>query len=300
MEQLGLDLNLVKIYIKVIEFKSYSETSRHLSIPKSTISRAITQLEKDLGVQLILRTTRQFSLTHQGEKFYQESKKIMSDFETTLSRVLKNKEGTHGKIKLTAPLDLGVSLLTPLINEYSQHYPQVEFEVVYTDDVVNMVREGFDLALRIGPQKDSLLKTKKIGETSFCLVASPYFLQQHGSVTQAAQLASWPYLHFSRIALNKFARFSNSKDSFALKNTPIITINHLESLRDMIIASKGFGMLPDFFVKAEIQKGHLVHILKSYKTVPISISWVMPEHKENSLTIRNFRDFVTPRIFNHL
>jgi len=300
MEQLGLDLNLVKIFIKVVEFKSFSETSRHLKIPKSTISRSVSTLEKELGVQLILRTTRQFSLTHQGERFYQDSKKIISDFDTTVSHMLKVKEGTHGKIRLTAPLDLGVSVLNPLIIEYSQQNPLVEFDLEYTDEVVNVVREGFDLALRIGPQKDSRLKTKKIGETSFCLVASPYFLQQQGQLLNFEQLQKCPYLHFGRLPSQGTLKFSTSKESFIIKNKPQITINHLQSLKDMTLASKGFSMLPDFFVKNDLQRGTLVQLLKSYKTHSVGISWVMPEHKENSVVIRNFRDFVTPRLLSSL
>jgi len=296
MKQLGLDLNLVKVYVKVIEFKSFSATSRFLKIPKSTISRSITALEKELGVQLILRTTRQFSLTHQGEIFYQESKKIISDFELTVNHMLKIKGGNQGKIRLTAPLDFGVSVLNPLIIEYSQQNPMVEFDLVYTDEVVNIVREGFDLALRIGPHKDSRLKTKKIGETAFCLVASPYCIQQHGQVIQPQQLNHWPYLHFGLLPSIDSVKFSNNKESFTLKNKPQITINHLQSLKDMAIASKGYTLIPDFFVKNDLQKGSLVQLLKNYKSPSVMLSWLMPEHKESSMVISNFRQFVTPRL----
>jgi DNA-binding transcriptional LysR family regulator len=172
MEQLGLDLNLAKIYIKVIDHRSFSEAARVMVLPKSTVSRSISQLEKNLGLPLILRTTRQFSMTHHGEQFYQDCKKLLSDFEMTISRLVKIKEGTQGTIRLTAPLDLGVAILNPLIIEYSQQNPQVKFDLHYSDDVVNLVREGFDLALRVGPLKESRLKMKKIGESFFIFVAA--------------------------------------------------------------------------------------------------------------------------------
>lgn len=301
MEQLGIDLNLVKIYTKVVEYKSFSETSRHLRIPKSTLSRSVTALEKELGVQLILRTTRQFSLTHQGERFYQDSKKILNEFEATLAVMMKSKEGTHGKIRLTAPLDFGEAVLNPLIIEFSQQNPLVELDLSYSDDIVNIVREGFDLALRIGEQKDSRLKTKKVCETSFVLVASPYFLQQHGQILRSEQLVNLPYIHFGRVKDAATVKFSSpGRENFSIKAKPQIVINHLQSLKAMAIAGKGYTMIPDFFVRPEIQKGQLVQLFKNYKTSAINVSWVMPEHKENSAVIKNFRDFITPRILNIL
>jgi len=296
MKQLGLDLNLIRIYVKIVEFKSFSETSRNLNIPKSTLSRSVTALEKELGLQLILRTTRQFSLTHQGERFYQDCKKILIEFDNSLSQITKNKEGTHGKIKLTAPLDFGEAVLNPLIIEFSQQYPQIEFELSYTDDIVNIVREGFDLALRIGDQKDSRLKTKKVCETSFIIVASPLFIQQNVLIQDSRDLANLIYIHFGRIKDLASIRFTAGREFFVIKNKPQIIVNHLQSLKAMVMADKGFAMLPDFFVKAELQKGQLIQLFKNHRTTAINVSWVMPEHKENSALIRNFRDFITPKI----
>ena len=294
MDQLGLDLNLAKIFVKVIEYKSFSQAARMLQIPKSTISRSVSQLEKDLGVQLILRTTRQFSLTHQGETFYHDCKNLLGDFEVKVNQLLESKKGAKGKVKVTAPLDLGVAVLNPLIIEFTQAYPQVEIEVDYSDEVVNLVREGFDLALRIGTPKDSRLKMKKIGESSFSIVATNEFWQRRGFPQKPADLNDLPYMHFSRFG--RAIKFDNGKESFSIKNDPRILINNLESLRSILLASQGFGVVPDFFVKTEVLKGQLEVGLKSYKTSTATIYWAMPEHKENAPVIKNFREFITPKI----
>lgn len=298
MEQLKMDLNLIKIYTKVIEFKSFSETSRRLGIPKSTLSRSVSALEKELKVQLILRTTRQFSLTHQGERFYQDCKKILNELDMALTHVMTTQQGKVGKIKLTAPLDFGEAILNPLVIEFCQHYPKIEFEISYNDEVVNIVREGFDLALRVGELKDSRLKTRKLCETSFTLVVSPSLLPQYGWFQTLDELKNCPYLHFSRIRDLKKIKFLSGQESFYIQNRPIIALDHLQSLKNMVLAGKGFALIPDFFVKAELQKDQLVSLYKNYKTASIDVSWVFPEHKENSLIVKNFRDFVTPRIVN--
>lgn len=294
MELLGLDLNLAKIYVKVIEYKSFSQAARMLRLPKSTISRSVSQLEKDLGIQLILRTTRQFSMTHQGETFYNDCKHLLGDFEIKVNQLLESKKGAKGTVRVTAPLDLGVAVLNPLIIEFTENYPLVEIEVDYSDEVVNLVREGFDLALRIGTPKDSRLKMKKIGESSFSVVATNEFWQRRGYPNSPEDLLKMPYMHFSRFG--RSIRFSNGKESFSIKNDPRITINNLESLKSIVVASQGFSIIPDFFVKSEVQKGILDVALKSYKTVPVPIYWAMPEHKENALVIKNFREFITPKI----
>lgn len=294
MELLGLDLNLAKIYVKVIEYKSFSQAARMLRLPKSSISRAVSQLEKDLGIQLILRTTRQFSMTHQGETFYHDCKHLLGDFEVKVNQLLESKKGARGTVRVTAPLDLGVAVLNPLIIEFTQAYPLVEIEVDYSDDVVNLVREGYDLALRIGTPKDSSLKMKKIGESSFSVVATNEFWQRKGYPNSPDDLLKLPYMHFSRFG--RSIKFSNGKDTFTIKNDPRITINNLESLKNIVVASQGFSIIPDFFVKAEVQKGVIEPALKSYKTTAVPIYWAMPEHKENALVIKNFREFITPKI----
>lgn len=294
MEKLGLDLNLAKIFVKVIEYKSFSQTSRMLRIPKSTISRAVSQLEKDLGIQLILRTTRQFSMTHQGETFYHDCKNLLGDFEVKVNQLLESKKGAQGKVKVTAPLDLGVAVLNPLIIEFTQAFPLVEVEVDYSDEVVNLVREGFDLALRIGAPKDSRLKMKKIGESSFSIVGTNEFWQKKGYPQSADDLNGKTYIQFSRFG--RAIKFSNGKESFAVKNEPRILINNLESLKSIVLASQGFSVIPDFFVKTEVLKGQLDVALKSFKATSVPIYWAMPEHKENAPVIKNFREFITPKI----
>lgn len=301
MEQLEIDLNLAKIFVKVVEYKSFSEAARRLGMPKSTVSRAISQLEKDLGLPLIFRTTRQFSLTHQGEQFYQDAKKIVTEFEISVQQLIKSQKSTKGRIKLTAPHDLGVYVLNPLIIEYSRLNPEVVFDVQYSDEVINIMREGFDLALRISSPKDSQLKIKKVGVTAFQIVATPQFWQKNGFVTDPQSLAKLQYFHFGRLKQVKLSKVSSSmKDSFIIKNSPQITINHLESLKNMVIASQGFTLLPDFYVKKELESGELVQVLKNYTTEPVAISWVMPAHKESPLVVRTFRDYITPKIQQHL
>lgn len=294
MDQLGIDLNLAKIFVKVIEYKSFSQAARMLNIPKSTISRSVSQLEKDLGLQLILRTTRQFSMTHQGETFYHDCKHLLGDFEVKVNQLLESKKGAKGKVKVTAPLDLGVAVLNPLIIEFTQAFPLVQVEVDYSDEIINLVREGFDLALRVGHPKDSRLKMKKIGESSFSIVATPDFWQRRGYPQSPDDLKDKPYMHFSRFG--QTIKFNNGKENFSIKNSPHVLINNLESLKNITLASTGFSVIPDFFVKSEVQSGLLDVILKSYKAMSVPIYWAMPEHKENAPVIKNFREFMTAKI----
>lgn len=300
MEQSNLDLNLVRVYTKVVEYKSFSTAATQLKMPKSSVSRSVSQLESHLGTQLILRTTRQFSLTQSGEKFYQDCSRLIHDFEAISRHMMNSQLGSEGKIRMTAPLDFGVVVLNPLIIEFSQQNPLVQFDIQYTDEIVNLVREGFDLALRIGLPKDSRLKIRKIAQTSFVLVASPYYLQQSGHPHNPQDLAALNYIHFSRMSFRNSVKFSNGKDEFSVKNNPLISINHFESLKNALLAGKGFGLLPDFFIKHDLQKNNLLPILKNYRSQPIPISWVMPERREDSMVLKNFKNFMTAKIQNYI
>ena len=152
MEQNNINFNQLFIFMKVIEYRSYSGASKALNIPKSTLSRNVSQLESDLGLQLLMRTTRQFQITEAGERLFQLAQNLKLNFEQQLDVIKNNKSQNVGKIKITAPNDLGVTVLNPLIIKFQKMFPHIYFDIHYTDEIVNIVSKWTNLAPIGSPQ----------------------------------------------------------------------------------------------------------------------------------------------------
>lgn len=174
----NIDLNKIIDFVRVVDLGNFTRAAEVMNERKAKLSRNLAILEKELGVQLVYRTTRQFKLTEIGQQFYLESKKNIESIETSLLKVQNKEEAIQGKIKITAPDDLGRLVITPLIHEFCLQYPKIDFEINYTNQFLDIVKLGIDVAFRIGKMKDSSLLFKKAGHIELILVASPKYLEK--------------------------------------------------------------------------------------------------------------------------
>lgn len=293
MEQ--LDLNQVRTFVKIIEAGSFTKAAESLRQPKSRISRRLAALEKELGVQLIYRTTRQLQLTEVGRQYFERSRSLIEGLESLSVEMSETTADISGVIRLTASDDMGMLHLPPILDEFLRQYPQVRFDVVLSQAFVDLVRESVDVALRIGHLKDSSLKVRKVGNLKSIFVASPGFVERYRQVEDLAQFASLPFLAMSHLSKLEIIRNSDGK-KLQLKTKTVSTCNNPSMLVALALYGRGVTFVPEFLCREHIRAGRLVHVLKAYRSVEVPISLVTPEQKEISLKVRRFMEFAAKRL----
>src|SRR5258706_15126102 len=184
-----MDLNRIRLFVRVAEAGSFTAAARIVGLPKSSVSRGVAALERDLGVRLIQRTTRRLHLTEAGRAYYESVSRALSGVEEAAAAVSELQDAPSGPVRLTAPLDLGLWLLAPSVARFAERYREVRLDVALTQRVVDLVREGVDLALRAGKLADTGLVARPLGLVRAGLFASRRYLKRKGRPHSVRELA---------------------------------------------------------------------------------------------------------------
>ncbi|MCM2348655.1 MAG: LysR family transcriptional regulator [Bacteriovoracaceae bacterium] len=278
-----MEIELSRIFVKVIQHRSFSSAAEILKLPKSSVSRAISRLELESGTKLIIRTTRSLNLTEAGREFYEACLPAVLMLEEA-QRNLEGKDKTiSGTIKITAPEDLGIWVISPVIAELSLKHPTLNFEFSFTDSVVDIIKEGFDIAIRLGKRIDSGLKLTQTGDVVLIAVASPKYLAKNEKIKHPNDLKEHTFLsHF-------WSKQWTMKSVKAVVNVPIktkITGNNMISIMNMSIAGCGIAFVPRYLCDSHLKLGKLVHVLPEWKSLPISASIITPVSPSSSLKLK--------------
>ena len=183
-----MQIELIQMFVQVVKSGSFTKAAQVLKLPKSTVSKGLAKLEKETGTKLLLRTTRSQTLTAEGRIFYDACSGAVESIENAHKSLYGNENLLTGKIKLTAPEDLGTEVIAPLAATLSQKYLNLSFQLIYTDEVLDLIKDGYDLAVRIGKLSESSLKVKKIGELKLILVASPTYLKSKNKISKKSKI----------------------------------------------------------------------------------------------------------------
>lgn len=297
MEQSKIDLNDMKIFVKIVDFGGFSRAAEALALPKSSLSRAITRLEEQVGSALLLRTTRQISLTAVGLKLYDAARLPLIQLESVQSVIDEELNAERGRVRLTAPLDMGLMILNPIIQDFHALYPQVQFDVVYSDDFMDLVRDGFDLAIRVSRPASSNYKMRKLGDVRFVLAASRSYLAQSEKLETLDDLRSHRTLHFSRVSKKNVWRFVHKNgvsEQVSLK--PFVMSNHIDTAIDMARRDMGVALVPEFLMNTITAEQRLVRVLTEWSSPSSPVYWVTPEHKNNSQAVQLFSKFAIDKL----
>ncbi len=292
MEQ--LDLNQIRTFVKLVQAGSFTKAAAILRQPKSRVSRRLSALEKDLGVQLIYRTTRQFQLTEMGRIYYQRAQGLIEGLESLSTEVSESTAEVSGLIKITASDDMGVKYLPALLDEFSRQYPQVRFELLLTQAYVDLVKESVDVAFRIGSLKDSSLRARRVGTVRSVFVATPGFLERYKQAEELTQLGTLPFIALSQAPRLEVFRTSDGK-KLTLKPNAVFSANNPAALVELAVLGKGVAFVPEFLCVDYLRAGKLVHIHKNLRGPEAAISIVTPEQKEVPLKIKKFTEFAVKR-----
>ncbi|WP_437932459.1 LysR family transcriptional regulator [Sorangium sp. So ce291] len=292
------DLNEIAVFTRVVQAGSFTRAARELGMPKSTVSRKVSELEARLGAQLLRRTTRKLSLTDVGTAYYERCARIVAELDDADRTVTQMQDGPRGLLRVTAPLHFG--WVGGVVAEYLRVHPEVSVEVVCTDRVVDLVAEGFDVALRFGAPSDTSLVARRLGALPRYLVAAPAYLARRGAPRAPADLASHEVVASAgarageppgaRWVLHRGARRAE------VRVAPRATANNIEVLHRVVLAGVGIGMLPAMRCEQDVREGRLARVLDEWSPVEVPLHVVYPGTRHLSPKVKVFLDLVRERI----
>ena len=291
-----VNLNRLKLFVALVDCGSFTKAAAALDQPKSRVSRNISALERELGIQLIYRTTRQLQVTELGREFYNDMKKALGEIHGSLARVCVRSGVIAGTIRITAPNDIGVALMAPICDELQMAHPEVHFDLFVSNEVIDLVRDGFDIAVRIGRKTYGSLIQKKIGLIRMRLVASPAFLDQFGVINTVSRLGEVPTLAFTDFETKTKWTLFHLNEKKVISLAPVFSSNNLFVLRDMAVRGRGVALLPGFLCDEEIKSGSLIQVLPSWASVMPNVSVLVPNQQNTQLRVRRFVEFVARRL----
>jgi DNA-binding transcriptional LysR family regulator len=260
-----MDLNRVSAFVRVVHDGSFTAAAKALGLPKSSISRSVAQLEQDLGIRLLHRTTRQLHLTDAGTAFYERVSRALGDIDEATSAASDMQSEMSGVVRVTAPVDLGVWALAPIVARFIRRHPRIRVEVSLTGRVVDLVAEGFDLAVRAGPLRDSSLIARRVGGLQSVAYASPKYLARRGEPRQLTDLAEHACVLFR--ATNGKSTWQLSREDGTLASVDVtgpVTTDDLSFARKAVLAGCGIGVLPTFLCARAELTGKLVRVLPDW------------------------------------
>lgn len=291
-----MDLNEILVFVKVIQAGSFSKAAQMLDMPNSTVSAKISALEKRLGVTLIHRTTRKLSLTQVGEEFYSQTLKHIEGLIAAEAQASLTQGEPMGTLKITAPPLIASSILPEIISEFVETYPKINIEILATDEHIDLIAEGMDLALRAGKLEDSTFKYKKLGVSYFAPYASPQYLKKHGKISHPKDLLTHTCLQFTNLGKDHWDFVSNNKNRVSVKMNKKFVINELGTIKELALQGKGVALLPTFICEKERQQKTLQRILPDWKSEPREVSFLYPAHRFVAPKLKVFIEMATDKI----
>ncbi|WP_017389377.1 LysR family transcriptional regulator [Acinetobacter calcoaceticus] len=251
------------IFIRVVELGSFSAVARACDMTPSAVSKLIARLEKRLGVRLLNRSTRQFQLTSEGCQFYEQGLQILSELDELEQSVTAN-HTPKGRIRIHTSLSYWTHFLLPCISLFNQRYPQIELEAHLSDEVINLVEQRIDVAIRTGPLKSSNLVARSLGNTHKHYVCSPAYITQCGCPQHPDELSEHQLLDVSYQRQNKTWLFQKENQEITLVPTQVLRVNHGEAILQLALADAGIAQLNEFQVRKALEQKQLIKILEDW------------------------------------
>jgi DNA-binding transcriptional LysR family regulator len=272
-----MDLNDIVVFTKVVETKSFTGAADALGLPKSTVSRKLAQLEERLGVRLVQRTTRKLALTEIGEAYYERCSRIVADIAAAEQVVTDMQSTPRGRLRVTASVDFSTRFLGEIVADFLAQHPEINVELEATDRVVDLIEDGFDLAVRFGQMPESTLIARKLCSLNVILCASPAYLAQRGTPKSVEELDEHDHVLFTPASRNQTWTLVNHGDQgYEFGRPARFASNNYGAVVDVARAGGGIAAISEFMVTDEIKSGTLVRVLPDWQTRPTEVHAVYP------------------------
>lgn len=282
----------MKAFTTVVDAGSFVKAAEVLRLSKAAVSRQVSELEAHLGVRLMQRSTRRLSLTEDGQLFYERSKELLAGLEQAEAELSSRQAEVAGTLRINAPLSFGVQHLAPLWGAFMARHPRLMLDVSLSDRMVDLVEEGFDMAVRITRLPDSVLVSRRLAATRIVLCASPGYLRQHGEPHHPADLARHHTLGYSYWATGDEWRFQGPEGEVSVRTRPMLRTNNGDTCLAAALADQGVILQPTFLVGEALRSGQLVELMPAYRALEVGIYAVYPSRRHLAPKVRAMVDFL--------
>ncbi|QPN46632.1 LysR family transcriptional regulator [Pseudomonas putida] len=285
-------IHLMKVFVAVGELESFAAAARRLDISPAAVTRAVSALEDMLGVKLLLRTTRSVRLTQAGGRYLEDTRHILASISEANEAAAGINATPKGELAVTAPILFGKKFVMPSIVRYLQRYPEVDVSAYFLDRIVNMVEEGMDVAVRIGPLPDSGLKALRVGRVRRMLCASPEYLARHGVPQHPSDLPAHAVIATTNLSPRAGWRFGVTDEPTLVRIKPRLTVTSNDGAIAAAVGGLGIARLLSYQVVDEVASGQLQVLLADYEEAPWPIHVLHRESKHGSAKVRMFVDLL--------
>lgn len=282
----------MRTFVQVVDSGSFVGAAEPLAMSKAAVSRYVADLETRLGVRLLHRTTRRLSLTEDGEVFYLRCKELLGGLDAAEAEVTARNGDAIGQLRVNAPVSFGILYLAPVWAAFKVRHPQVSFDVTLSDRVVDIVEEGFDLAIRITQLQNSSLISRRLASTRMVLCASPTYLARHGTPVHPSELVQHHILAYSYWSSRDEWAFDGPQGAVVVKTTPCLRSNNGDTCRAVALAHEGIILQPSFMVGADVASGALLELCPGYRALEMGIHAVYGSRKHVAPKVRLLIDFL--------
>jgi DNA-binding transcriptional LysR family regulator len=280
-------------FVRIVDAGGITRASEQLRIAKSAISRRLVELEERLGTQLLIRTTRQSSLTDAGRDYYNRAITILEDVADLNGKIsCSSGAALNGNLKISIPMSFGLLHLSRAILAFAEMHPSLTVQVSFEDRQVDLVEEGYDLGIRIAQLKDSTLIARKLLPIRTFLCASSAYLEKNGTPQKVEDLKNHDGLLYRQSSENNWKLFGPDGKSVIARPKIKMMANNGDFIRDAVIAGHGIALLPTFLILSELKSGQISSILTDFTGPELNTYAVYPQARHLSLKIRTFIDFL--------
>lgn len=285
----------MQAFSAVVDAGSFVKAADALGFSKAAVSRYVGELEAHLGVRLLHRTTRRLSLTEEGEVFYARCRELLSGVEEAEAELSTRSGAARGLLRVNAPVTFGIRHLAPLWAKFRERHPEVRLDVTLSDRVVDLVDEGYDLAVRIATLPSSTLISKRLASTRMALCASPEYLKAHGVPRHPNDLSRHTVIAYSYWSTGDEWQFDGHEGRVNVKVNPYMHTNSGDTCRAMALAHQGVVLQPTFLIGDDIAAGTLVELMPEFRSIELGIYAVYPTRKHVAPKVRALIDFLAER-----
>lgn len=284
-----LNLNRLAHFVAIIEAGTITGAAARLGISKAVVSKQLQLLEEDVGTPLLIRNTRHLQPTAAGRMFYEDAKSALTSAYNAYERVQDQDNKPKGVLRITAPVDIGISYLAPFAARFQKLYPDVTFEISLTDSLVDIIEDRFDLAFRIGWLSDSANLAKKLGEFEEVAICSPHTYSKL-KITEPKDLETVPFLRSQAFSNKTDWTFNKAKKSQTITTENCAEMNITLALKAYVTNAFCYTIIPDFLVHDELRSGTLKRLLPQWSLRKGGIYTVTPPSRVRSNALQKFLD----------
>lgn len=281
------------VFVAIVDAGSFVGAAEALAMSKAAVSRHLNALESRLGVRLLQRTTRRLSLTEEGQIFYQRAREVLNAMEEAESTVSERALEPSGRIRINAPVSYGISHLAPLWSGFMARHPKVELDISLNDRIVDLIEEGYDMAIRISQLPSSSLVCRRLASVRMCLCASPGYLNKRGHPASPDELLQHDTLAYTLWNSHEEWLFTGPNGPARARIRPKVLSNNGDTCRMIALQDGGITLQPDFILGADMARGDLVELLPGYQADILGIYAVFPSRRQLSLKVRHMVDYLT-------